>query len=103
MSGGTDARGDLGAVATAQVIALPQHRRSPNREELYNTRRLVTHRQALRAEPPETTVRNRRRGRGVRLRCTAECYGQENGWVTSQAKKAGLHSEPGFTTFQQIN
>ena len=32
MSGGTDARGDLGAVAEAQVIALPQHRRSTNRE-----------------------------------------------------------------------
>ena len=34
MSGGTDARGDLGAVAAAQVIALPQHRRSPNREPI---------------------------------------------------------------------
>ena len=34
MSGGTDARGDLGAVATARVIALPQHRRSPNREPI---------------------------------------------------------------------
>ncbi|MHB1616029.1 MAG: RNA-guided endonuclease InsQ/TnpB family protein [Metallibacterium sp.] len=32
MSGGIDARGDLGAVAEAQVIALPQHRRSLNRE-----------------------------------------------------------------------
>ena len=43
MSGGTDARGDLGAVAEAsrkgtrpfgssQIIALPQHRRSTNRE-----------------------------------------------------------------------
>ena len=32
MSGGIDARGDLGAVVGAQVIALPQHRRSLNRE-----------------------------------------------------------------------
>ena len=62
MSGRTDVPGDLGAVAEARVIALPQHRRSPNREELYNSRRLVTHRQTLRAEPPETPVRNRRRG-----------------------------------------
>ena len=68
MSGGTDARGDLGAVATAQVIALPQHRRSPNREELYNSRRLVTHRRVLCAEPLEARVWNARRGRGVRLR-----------------------------------
>ena len=34
MSGGIDARGDLGAVAEAQVIALPQHRRSRNREPI---------------------------------------------------------------------
>jgi putative transposase len=32
MSGGINARGDLGAVAEAQIIALPQHRRSLNRE-----------------------------------------------------------------------
>ena len=32
MSGEIDARGDLGAVAEAQVIALPRHRRSTNRE-----------------------------------------------------------------------
>ena len=32
MSGGTDARGDLGAVAEARIIALPRHRRSTNRE-----------------------------------------------------------------------
>ena len=34
MSGGTDARGDLGAVVGAQVIALPRHRRSLNREPI---------------------------------------------------------------------
>ena len=34
MSGGIDARGDLGAVAEAQVIVLPQHRRSLNREPI---------------------------------------------------------------------
>ncbi|WP_176212486.1 zinc ribbon domain-containing protein [Metallibacterium scheffleri] len=34
MSGGINARGDLGAVAEAQVIALPQHRRSLNRERV---------------------------------------------------------------------
>ena len=34
MSGGTDARGDLGAVAGARIIALPQHRRSTNREPI---------------------------------------------------------------------
>ncbi len=32
MSGGINARGDLGAVAEAQIIALSQHRRSLNRE-----------------------------------------------------------------------
>ena len=32
MSGEIDARGDLGAVAGARIIALPQHRRSTNRE-----------------------------------------------------------------------
>ncbi len=34
MSGAIDARGDLSAVAEAQVIALPQHRRSRNREPI---------------------------------------------------------------------
>ena len=34
MSGEIDARGDLGAVVGAQVIALPQHRRSLNREPI---------------------------------------------------------------------
>ncbi len=34
MSGEIDARGDLGAVVEAQVIALPQHRRSLNREPI---------------------------------------------------------------------
>ena len=34
MSGGIDARGDLGAVAEAQINALPQHRRSLNRESI---------------------------------------------------------------------
>ena len=34
MGGGIDARGDLGAVAEAQVIALPQHRQSLNREPI---------------------------------------------------------------------
>ncbi len=59
MSGEIDAREDFGAVAEVPVIALAQRRRSPSREELYNSRRLVTHRHALRAEPPETPVRSR--------------------------------------------
>ncbi|MHB8311003.1 MAG: RNA-guided endonuclease InsQ/TnpB family protein [Metallibacterium sp.] len=42
MSGGIDARGDLSAVAEAQVIALPQHRRSLKRELV--ARRCAPHR-----------------------------------------------------------
>ena len=34
MSGGIDAHGDLGAVAGALIIALPQHRRPLNRESI---------------------------------------------------------------------
>lgn len=47
MSGGIDARGDLGAVATAQVIALPQHRRSKNRE--LTAQRCAPHRPKIRS------------------------------------------------------